>query len=83
MPTNPNWSDTDAVALRQFLLANPRFLTELARRKPRPQANPTTIEASALNGERRVGAEKIIEEIARMASDAPVDEKTPFISDPQ
>lgn len=80
--TASTWTDADAVALRQFLDTNPNFLRELAKHKPQ-RTRETTMEAAALQGARRDGAEQILEGIAKMAGADGVVEKSPYIEEPQ
>lgn len=83
MPDNPTWTTEDAVALRQFLQNNPRFLAELARRKPQRAEKGAGIEAAAVAYARRDGADQIIEAIQALAAQDSAQETSPYIGDAQ
>lgn len=80
MPTNPTWTDQDAVALREFLKTNPNFLRHLQTYKARREG-AQNMEAAALRGARRDGADDILDGIARLASEDGQYEKSDFIAD--
>lgn len=66
IPQN-DWKQSDAVALRTFLAANPRFLTRLFHKKPKIQGKEMA--ESALTGRECQGWMNAIEEIKLMQLD--------------
>lgn len=77
---NPTWTEADAVALRQFLAANPNFLPQLRRYKASKEG-PQTMEAAALRGARRDGADDILDGVLKMAAAEQPQEGSPFIGE--
>jgi hypothetical protein len=80
MPTDPTWTDQDAVALRQFLTTNPNFTRKLRTYK-HTKEGAQTMEAAALRGARRDGADDILDGIGKMAGMNEATEESPYIGD--
>ena len=53
-----NWTQTDAISLREYIKSNPNFIKELKARTPKIEGETT--EATALSAMRHQGAEDII-----------------------
>lgn len=76
--TDPTWTDQDAVALREFLRTNPNFTRKLRTYK-HTKEGAQTMEAAALRGARRDGADDILDGIGKLAGANETEEQTPFI----
>lgn len=65
--TQITWDQSDAQALRQFLLSNPKFLTVLRNRRDKSAKHAKTVEEAATAGQRSEGWIGAVEEVEAMA----------------
>lgn len=73
----PTWEDADRMALRQFVNANPKFLTYLAGRAPKLKTDD--LHQAALSGAEHKGFEAIFEVLTGMLHEGEKPEKSPYI----
>lgn len=64
-PANTQWNEGDAAALRTFLNSSPKFLFFLQQAKPKAKPNRNEDDRAAFGSE-IAGADKILDEIARL-----------------
>lgn len=68
MPQDPDtWTQTDAVGLRDYIAAHPKFLRCLQKRRPKIEG--TTMEARAVTGSDANGFLAALDEIDAMQRD--------------
>lgn len=83
MPNDPyEWTQTDAIALRNYIGQNPKFIHRL--RKTAPKVKGSTMEERAMTGSELKGRTDTIEEIDKMQKDPlPDTQDAGFIPDEQ
>lgn len=73
------WTQSDAVAFREFYGKHPHLLDAMRDKKPKIEGN-TTFESTALNSRFRDGYDKALEELQTLLEDQSASEsESPFV----